>query len=102
MLCAPWKAAKPEFVYAAKGCLECRNTGYMGRMGIYETMIMTPNLQKMILPDTDLEGLREVAFREGMKPLRISGAMKVAAGLTTIEEIVKVAPPIGGDRRKAR
>jgi len=102
MLCAPWKAAKPEFVYGAKGCLECRNTGYMGRMGIYETMIMTPNLQKLITPETDLEVLREAAFREGMKPLRISGALKVAAGLTTIDEVVKVAPPIGGDRRKGR
>ena len=102
MLCAPWKAPKPEAIYAAKGCLECRNTGYLGRLGIYETLLMTPNLQKLITPETDLEALRDSAFREGMKPLRISGALKVAAGVTTIDEVVKVAPPIGGDRRGKR
>jgi general secretion pathway protein E len=50
-------------------------------------------LRKLITDQTDVAALREQATREGMKPLRISGALKVAAGVTTLEEVVKVAPP---------
>ena len=100
-LVAPWKASVPHgTTYINKGCLECRMTGYMGRMGIYETMVMTPELRKAITEDTDLDTLRDRAFREGMKPLRISGAMKIAAGVTTIDEVMTVAPPPVGDRRQ--
>jgi general secretion pathway protein E len=100
MLVAPWKAAAPKgTTYINKGCLECRMTGYMGRMGVYETMVMTSELRKAVSEETDLDGLRERAYREGMKPLRISGAMKIASGLTTIDEVMTVAPPPGGDRR---
>jgi len=70
MLVAPWKAAKPkDTTYTAKGCLECRMTGYLGRMGIYETLVMTPELRKAVTDETDLDALREKAFKEGMKPL---------------------------------
>jgi general secretion pathway protein E len=101
LLVAPWKAAKPVgTTYAQRGCLECRMTGYMGRMGIYETLVMNNELRKVLTAHTDLEVLRERAFREGMKPLRISGAMKIAAGLTTVEEVMTVAPPPVGDRRQ--
>jgi general secretion pathway protein E len=100
MLTAPWKAAKPrDSTSIAKGCLECRMTGYLGRVGIYEIMVMNGELRKAVTDETDLDALRERAYKEGMKPLRISGAMKVAAGTTTIDEIMKVAPPPGGDRR---
>jgi general secretion pathway protein E len=67
-------------------------TGYMGRIGIYETLVMNAELRGA-LTETDLDALRERAFREGMKPLRLSGAMKIAAGLTTIDEVMSVAPP---------
>ncbi|MBI4206689.1 MAG: type II/IV secretion system protein [Betaproteobacteria bacterium] len=100
-LVAPWKAAKPrDTTYVAKGCLECRMTGYLGRVGIYETMVMTPELRKIVTEETDLDELRENAYKEGMKPLRITGAMKIAAGLTTIDEVIAVAPPPTGDRRQ--
>ena len=100
-LVAPWKAANPKGqTYINKGCLECRMTGYMGRVGIYEMMVMTSPLKDCVVANADLDALREVATREGMKPLRISGAMKIAAGLTTIDEIMKVAPPPAGDRRQ--
>jgi general secretion pathway protein E len=101
LLTAPWKAPKPRgTTYLPKGCLECRMTGYMGRIGIYETMVMTPELRKIIVPETDLAALQDRAYKEGMKPLRISGAMKVAAGLTTVDEIMTAAPPPQGDRRQ--
>ena len=100
MLVSPWKASLPTgTTYVSKGCLECRMTGYMGRMGLYEMMVMTPDLRKAVSEETDLDTLRDRAFREGMKPLRISGAMKIAAGVTTIDEVMNVAPPPGGDRR---
>ena len=100
-LVAPWKAANPKGqTYINKGCLECRMTGYMGRVGIYEMMVMNNLLRDHIVVSTDLDAFREAAFKEGMKPLRISGAMKIAAGVTTVDEIMKVAPPPTGDRRK--
>ena len=100
-LVTPWKAANPRGkTYINKGCLECRMTGYMGRVGIYEMMIMSPPLREHVVAAADLESIRDAAYKDGMKPLRISGAMKIAAGLTTIDEIMKVAPPPGGDRRQ--
>jgi len=102
-LVAPWKAANPKGqTYINKGCLECRMTGYLGRIGIYEMMLMNNTLRDHIVVSTDLDAFREAAFKENMKPLRISGAMKIAGGLTTIDEIMKVAPPPAGDRRKSR
>ena len=68
-------------------------TGYSGRIGIYEILLMSPELRKLITAETNIAALREQANREGMKPLRISGALKIAAGLTTLDEVLKSAPP---------
>ena len=100
MMIAPWQSEKPQKMYLAKGCLECRMTGYSGRVGIYEILLMTPAQRPLIIADADFTLIRDQAYRDGMKPLRISGAMKVAAGITTVDEVLKVAPPLGGDRRK--
>ncbi len=89
-----WKLPKPEKQYRAVGCLECRNTGYRGRSGIYEMFSVSADLKKLIKPETDLEQLKLQAYREGMHPLMINGAEKIAAGITTIEELMKVAPPL--------
>jgi len=102
MLVAPWKAAKPANAYGATGCLECRMTGYMGRIGIYEIMVLNNDLRGLITDTTDIEKLREQAYRDGMKPLRISGATKVAAGITTMDEVMKVAPPMQDRRQQSR
>ncbi len=93
-LVAPWKSAMPTQLYRPVGCLECRMTGYMGRVGIYEIMPMTQEVKRIIAGRGEVANLREQALRDGMKPLRIAGARKVAAGLTTIQEIIKVAPPL--------
>ncbi|MCK9388858.1 MAG: GspE/PulE family protein [Sulfuritalea sp.] len=92
-LVAPWKSNMPAQIYHPVGCLDCRMTGYKGRIGIYEIMPMSPEIKKLVANGAELSKLREQAMREGMKPLRIAGAKKVAAGLTTIAEIIKVAPP---------
>jgi general secretion pathway protein E len=93
-LVAPFKSTPPVKVYKPVGCLECRMTGYLGRVGIYETLVHTPAIKQLITAGADLAAVREQAMKEGMKPLRVSGAMKVAAGLTTIDEVLKVAPPV--------
>ena len=92
---APWKAKSPEHVYRPVGCLECRNTGFIGRLGLYEILLMSAPLRKIIHESADLTRIREQAYKEGMKPLRISGAAKIAGGLTTFEEVMAVAPPAG-------
>jgi len=92
-LVVPWKSGMPSQVFHPVGCLECRMTGYQGRIGIYEIMLLSPEIKKLIHERTDVAAVRDQAYREGMRALRISGAMKVAAGLTTIEEVIKVAPP---------
>jgi general secretion pathway protein E len=93
-LVAPFKSKRPATVYKPVGCLECRMTGFLGRVGIYETLLHTPAIKQMIAAGADLAAVREQAMKEGMKPLRVSGAMKVAAGVTTIDEVLKVAPPV--------
>ncbi len=90
----PFKAAKPARVMKAVGCIDCRNTGFRGRSGIYEMLTITQKLRKLIKPETDLLQLRNLAYQEGMQPLMLNGAEKVAAGMTTIEELLKVAPPL--------
>jgi general secretion pathway protein E len=93
-LVGEFKLPKPNHIYKPVGCLECRNTGFRGRSGIYEMLTLSPSLRKLITPDTNLATLTKLAQREGMQPLIINGAEKIAAGLTTIEELLKVAPPL--------
>jgi len=90
----PWKSEPPAKVQQPRGCLECRNTGYLGRLGLYETLRATPALRRLIRPECDVATLRNQALKDGMQPLRLAGARKVAEGLTTIEEVLAVAPPI--------
>ena len=92
MLTSPFVADLPRNTQAAEGCLECRMTGYYGRLGLYEIMALTPALRRLINAAPDDAKIRELAYKEGMKPLRVSGAMKIAMGMTTAQEVVKVAP----------
>ncbi len=89
----PWKSKKPDRVMQPVGCLECRNTGYLGRIGLYEMFTFTSKLRNLVNASCDISELRQQTLRDGLKPLRLSGASKVAAGVTTIEEVMRVAPP---------
>ncbi len=91
-LVAPWKVAKPEKIYHPKGCLECRDTGFIGRMGIYEVLPISNDISNLINGDSDHIQIKQQAMKEGMHSLKLSGAQKVAAGLTTVEEVMRVAP----------
>jgi general secretion pathway protein E len=91
-LVGPWKLRAPDQVYEAKGCLECRHTGYYGRIGLYEMLVLEPEVRDLVVNDFDEAPLRRLAFKKGMRPLRIGGAVKVARGLTSLDEVFKVAP----------
>jgi general secretion pathway protein E len=93
-LSSPYKLHKPAHVYKAVGCSECRNTGFKGRVGIYEMLTITPAIKKLITPTTDLAQLTQLARQSGMQPLFINGLEKISVGLTTIEEVLKVTPPL--------
>jgi general secretion pathway protein E len=89
-----WSIPVPDKVFQPLGCLECRNTGFLGRTGIYEMMKLSPRLRGLISAQLDLGNFGQAALSEGMRPLRISAADQVAAGLTTVQEILTVLPPI--------
>ena len=91
-LTRPYRARRPQTVWKAVGCMECRNTGYAGRAGLYELLEMSESVRDCVTDTLELEPLRDAAMREGMRPLRVSGALKVAAGQTTIEEVLRTAP----------
>jgi general secretion pathway protein E len=92
-LIKPWTTDAPSRTYSAEGCLECRQTGYLGRKGIYEMMPLNEKLKQVITKDFDLAKFRRLAIKQGMRPLNLAGAQKVARGFTTISEVLKVAPP---------
>jgi general secretion pathway protein E len=73
-----------------KGCDHCRQTGYQGRMAIYEICVVTEPLRKMIMQKKDGGELKQCAIAEGMETLRQDGWRRVAQGTTTIEEVVRV------------
>jgi general secretion pathway protein E len=94
-LVQPYELERPTQAHRAVGCDECRHTGYIGREGIYEVLTVTNQLSRLIHSRADTLDLRRCALREGMEPLRISGARKIADGKTTLEEVLSVVPAPG-------
>jgi general secretion pathway protein E len=92
-----WSIPLPATVYRPVGCLECRNTGFLGRTGVYEMLRVSARLRGLISADLDLARLGAAALAEGMQPLRISAAEQVAVGKTTVQEVLTVLPPIEHD-----
>jgi general secretion pathway protein E len=88
----PWRLSGEPRMYKAVGCLECRHTGYRGRVGLYELMQLTPAAREHVHPNYDVSALRHQALRDGMRPLRLAGTMKIAEGVTTIEEVLRATP----------
>ncbi|MBO9688906.1 MAG: type II/IV secretion system protein [Mitsuaria chitosanitabida] len=88
----PWRLNGGVKPYKPVGCLDCRNTGYRGRAGLYELLLMSDTVRKHLHPVTDMTALRRQAVQEGLRPLRLAGAMKVAEGLTTMEEVLRSTP----------
>ena len=93
-LSKPWRLSGGVRPYKAVGCLECRHTGYRGRAGLYELMVMSDASRDCVHPAQDVAALRRQAYKDGMRPLRLAGAMKVAEGVTTIEEVLRSTPSL--------
>jgi general secretion pathway protein E len=85
-----WKIPKPAKIYRPVGCPECRQTGYRGRTGLYELLTVTQPFSRLIKEETDIHALKEQSIKDGMKPLRVAGALKVVEGATTVDEVLKV------------
>jgi general secretion pathway protein E len=78
-------------VFRGSGCTACRGTGYRGRTAIAELLVMSEDIRHGLLRTTTLTGLREMARLQGMVPLRQDGWRKVYAGVTSVEEVLRVA-----------
>lgn len=85
-----WNIPKPAVVYRPIGCPECRQTGYRGRTGIYELLSVSEGFARVVRESGEIQKLRQQSVADGMKPLRIAGAMKVVEGVTTADEVLKV------------
>jgi general secretion pathway protein E len=89
---APWRMSGAFRPYRPVGCIECRMTGFQGRTGLYELLTVTEALKPHLTQTPDLSRLRQQATQDGMRPLRLAGAMKVAEGLTTLDEVLRATP----------
>lgn len=91
----PWKINKGSYrAYKPAGCVDCRMTGFRGRMGIYELLTVTEEFKTQVQGDAVLASLRKQAVADGMRPLRLAGALRAAEGLTTLEEVISSTPPL--------
>ena len=90
----PWKINGSYQPYKPVGCVDCRMTGFRGRMGLYELLTVTESFKEKVSKEPNMDALRRQAMSEGMRPLRLAGALKVAEGLTTIEEILATTPTL--------
>lgn len=88
----PWKLNGQYQPYRPVGCETCRMTGFRGRMGLYELLVVSEEMRSKITQDPSMDGLRRQAVQDGMRPLRVAGALRVAEGLTTLAEVVAVTP----------
>ncbi|WP_088279615.1 GspE/PulE family protein [Ideonella sp. A 288] len=88
----PWRLSGGVRPYRPVGCLDCRQTGFRGRVGLYELMVLSTEARRTIHPSLDTAALRKQAIKDGMRPLRLAGTMKVAEGLTTLEEVLRTTP----------
>lgn len=80
-------------LFKGKGCVSCQHTGYLGRTGLFEILPATPELRELILKKPSIAEIYELEARQGVRSLFEDGLEKVKAGITTIEEVKRVAEP---------
>ena len=93
-LVKPWQLNGGYRPFKPVGCVDCRLTGFKGRLGLYELLMVTEAFKEKVSKEPNIDALRRQAVADGMRPLRLGGALKVAEGLTTIEEILASTPPM--------
>jgi general secretion pathway protein E len=90
----PWKINGGYQPYKPIGCVDCRMTGFLGRMGLYELLTVSEGFKEKVTQAPGIEILRKQAVADGMRPLRLAGALRVTEGLTTLEEVLTATPPL--------
>ncbi|MBW0170032.1 MAG: GspE/PulE family protein [Hydrogenophaga sp.] len=93
-LVKPWQVSGSYRPYQPVGCVDCRMTGFRGRMGLYELLVVTEAFKDKVSREPVLDALRKQAVQDGMRPLRLGGAARVAEGLTTMDEVLACTPPV--------
>ncbi|MCB4785266.1 Flp pilus assembly complex ATPase component TadA [Delftia acidovorans] len=91
----PWKLSGSYQPYKPVGCVECRMTGFRGRMGLYELLTVSEALKQQVHTSPSMDALRRQAVQDGMRPLRLAGALRVAEGVTTLDEVMASTPLLG-------
>ena len=90
----PWKLNGAYQPFKPVGCVDCRMTGFMGRMGLYELLVVSEAFKDKVNREPNTDALKRQAISDGMRPLRLAGALKVAEGLTVLEEVLSATPPL--------
>jgi general secretion pathway protein E len=90
----PWKITGTWQPYRPVGCVDCRMTGFLGRMGLYELLTVSEAFKEQVMKEPAIPSLKRQAIADGMRPLRLAGALRVAEGLSTMEEVLSATPPL--------
>ena len=90
----PWQISGGYKPFKPVGCVDCRMTGFMGRMGLYELLVVTDAFKEKVNREPNTDALRRQAVGDGMRPLRLAGVLRVAEGLTVVEEVLSSTPPL--------
>jgi len=90
----PWQLSGGYKPYKPVGCVDCRMTGYLGRMGLYELLVVSEAFKDRVSREPNIDALRRQAVSDGMRPLRLAGALRVAEGLTVLDEVLSATPPL--------
>ena len=90
----PWQINGAYRPYKPVGCVDCRMTGFRGRTGLYELMVVTEAFKATVTREPSIDALRRQAVLDGMRPMRLAGALQVAKGTTTMPEVLVATPPL--------
>jgi general secretion pathway protein E len=93
-LVKPWQINGSYKPFKPVGCVDCRMTGFMGRMGLYELLVVTAAFKEKINREPNSDALKRQAVSDGMRPLRLAGALRVAEGLTVVQEVLSATPSL--------
>ena len=90
----PWQINGGYRPFKPVGCVDCRMTGFLGRMGLYELLVVSETFKDTVTREPNIDALRRQAVKDGMRPLRLAGALRVAEGITVMAEVLTSTPPL--------